>query len=411
MVNKLWTKNFSIITIGTIISMMGNAVSNFALGLVVYNSTGSTLLYSLFIIIGTLPRVLVPMVAGPYVDRSSRKRIIITIDTIYGFLFFIFAYITYIGFFNYSIFILLGLILGTLDSVYHVAYESLYPEFITEGNYSKAYSISSLIYPIANTIMVPIAGFAYEYLGVAPLFLFNSVTFFITQAVERLLVVDEAHLKAHPTAHGVKQQKHNYWDDFIEGINYIKSEPGLLAITAYFFVSSMTSASARTLLLPYFTALGKVPQYSILMSISTMGRIIGGLVHYKFRYPPEQKFKIAITVYLSVALLEGTLLYLAYPFMAIFYFLIGLLSVTSYNIRISGTQSYISSDKRGRFNGLFMMVTMLGSMIGQFASGMLGDIFPIPYIVSGFMLVNMVGALVIMLNNRPAVKRVYNQNI
>ena len=391
--------------------MMGNAVSNFALGLVVYNSTSSTFLYSLFIIIGTLPRVIVPMVAGPYVDRSSRKNIIITIDTIYGFLFLIFAYITYSGFFNYPLFVLIGLILGTLDSVYHVAYESLYPEFITEGNYSRAYSISSLIYPIANTIMVPVAGFAYQYVGVAPLFLFNSVTFFITQAVERLLVVDEAHLKARPTVDGVKQQKHNYWDDFKEGINYIKNEPGLLAITAYFFVSAMTSASARTLLLPYFTGLGKVPQYSILMSISTMGRIIGGLVHYKFRYPHEQKFKIAVTVYLLVAMLEGTLLYLTYPLMAIFYFLIGLLSVTSYNIRISGTQSYISSDKRGRFNGMFMMVTMFGSMIGQFASGLLGDMFSIPYVVSGFMLVNMIGALVIMLNNRPAVKRVYNQNI
>ena len=97
--------------------------------------------------------------------------------------------------------------------------------------------------------------------------------------------------------------------------------------------------------------------------------------------------------------------------MAIFYFLIGLLSVTSFNIRISGTQSYISPDKRGRFNGMFMMITMLGSMIGQFASGLMGDIFPIPYVVTGFMAVNMIGALVIMLNNRPSVKRVYNQNI
>ncbi len=407
--NKLWTKNFSIITFGTIISMMGNAVSNFALGLVVYNNTSSTLLYSLFIILGTLPRVIVPMIAGPYVDRSSRKSIIITIDTIYGFLFLSFAYVTYVGFFNYPIYILLSLILGTLDSVYHVAYESLYPEFITEGNYSRAYSISSLIYPIANTIMVPIAGFAYAYVGVAPLFLFNAITFFITQFVERFLEAEEAHLKN--TTDGVIKPKHNYWDDLKEGISYIKNEPGLMAITAYFFISMMTSASARTLLLPYFTSLDKVPQYSVLMSISTMGRIIGGLVHYKFRYPTEQKFKIAVCVYVSVAALEGVLLYLAYPLMAVFYFLIGLLSVTSFNIRISGTQSYISSDKRGRFNGMFMMITMLGSIIGQFASGLLGDIFPIPYVITSFMFINIIGALVIMLNNRPAVKRVYNQNI
>lgn len=391
--------------------MMGNSVSNFALGLVVYNNTSSTLLYSLFIILGTLPRVLVPMIAGPYVDRSSRKNIIISIDTIYGFLFLLFGYIAYIGYFNYSVYIAFSIILGTLDSVYHVAYESLYPEFISEGNYSKAYSISSLIYPIASTIMIPIAGFAYEWVGVAPLFFFNAVTFFITQFVERFLEIDESHLKSRPGEEGKIQKKHNYWDDLKEGITYIKNEPGLMAITAYFFISMMTSASARTLLLPYFTGLGKVSQYSVLMSISTMGRIVGGIAHYRFRYPTDHKFKIAICVYVTVAALEGVLLYLAYPLMALFYFLIGLLSVTSFNIRISGTQSYIDSDKRGRFNGMFMMITMLGSIVGQFASGILGDIFPIPYVISGFMGINIVGALVIMLNNRPAVKRVYNQNI
>lgn len=301
MSQKLWTKNFSIITIGTMISMMGYAVSNFALGIVVYNNTNSTLLYSLFMILNTLPRVLVPMVAGPFVDRYSRKNIIVNIDTIYGFLFLFFSYISYIGYFNYTFYALLGIILGTLDSFYGVAYESLYPEFISKGNFSKAYSISSLIYPIANTIMVPIAGFTYDIVGVTPLFVFNSVTFFITQAVERL--------------------------------------------------------------------------------------------------------------YVAIAFLEGIVLFTAYPIMAVINFLIGILGVTSFNIRISGTQNYISSDKRGRFNGMFMMITMLGSVIGQFTSGILGDHFPIPYVIAGSMVVNGIGALVIMLRNKDHVKKIYNQNI
>ncbi len=406
---KLWTKNFSIITIGTIISMMGNAVSNFALGLVVYNNTNSTLLYSLFIILNTLPRVLIPMIAGPFVDRYSRKNIIVNIDTIYGFLFLFFSYITYIGFFNYTFYIFLGMILGTLDSFYSVAYESLYPEFISEGNFSKAYSISSLIYPIANTIMVPIAGFAYDKVGVTPLFLFNSFTFFITQAVERLIDADEAHLRFE--SKGVSHKQRTYWSDLKDGISYIKVEPGLLAITAYFFISNLTGASTHTLFLPYFTALNMVSQYSVLMSISTFGRIIGGLLHYRFKYPTEQKFKITLFVYVAIAFLDGIMLFTAYPIMAIINFLIGILGVTSFNIRISGTQNYITSDKRGRFNGMFMMVTMLGSVIGQFTSGILGDIFPIPTVVAGFMIINAMGAFAIMLRNKTHVKKIYNQNI
>lgn len=406
---KLWTKNFSIITIGTIISMMGNAVSNFALGLVVYNNTNSTFLYSLFIILNTIPRVMVPIIAGPFVDRYSRKNIIVNIDLIYGFLFLFFSYITYIGYFNYAFFVFLGITLGSLDSFYSVAYESLYPEFISKGNFSKAYSISSLIYPIANTIMIPIAGFAYEYVGVTPLFIFNSITFFITQAVERFIDADESHLKSENK--GLCKKQRTYWSDLREGIDYIKNEPGLLAITAYFFVTNLTSASAHTLFLPYFTSLNMVSEYSILMSISTFGRIIGGLLHYRFRYPAQHKFKITLFVYIAIAFLEGIVLFTIYPVMGVINFLIGILGVTSFNIRISGTQNYIEADKRGRFNGMFMMVTMLGSVIGQFASGILGDIYPIPNVVAFFMVFNALGALVIMLSNKIHVKKIYNQNI
>lgn len=406
---KLWTKNFSIITIGTIISMMGNAVSNFALGLVVFNNTKSTLLYSLFLILNTIPKVIVPMIAGPFVDRHSRKNIIVTIDTIYGFLFLLFSYITYIGFFNYSFYIVLSMVLGSLDSFYNVAYESLYPEFISKGNFSKAYSISSLIYPIANTIMVPVAAFAYELIGVTPLFIFNSVTFFITQAVERLIDADEEHLKS--KIKNITSRRQAFFSDFKEGVSYIKGEPGLIAITAYFFISSLTFGSTQTLFLPYFTALNMVSQYSILMSISTFGRIIGGLLHYRFRYPTHQKFNIALFVYIAISILEGTVLFTVYPVMAIMNFLVGILGVTSFNIRISGTQNYISPDKRGRFNGMFMMITMLGSVVGQFFSGIFGDLFPIPYVISGFMIVNIIGALSIMLRNKTHVEKIFNQNI
>lgn len=406
---KLWTKNFSIITIGTIISMMGNAISNFALGLVVFNNTGSTLLYSLFIILNTIPKVIVPMIAGPFVDSHSRKKIIVNIDTIYGFLFLLFAFITYIGYFNYGFYIALGMTLGSLDSFYNVAYESLYPEFISKGNFSKAYSISSLIYPIANTIMIPIAGFAYEHVGVMPLFLFNSITFFITQAVERLIDADEEHLKVRNQEISTKQRA--YISDLKEGISYVSKEPGLIAITTYFFITTLAGAASGTLLLPYFTSLGMISEYSVLMSISTFGRIVGGLAHYRFKYPTHQKFNIALFVYVGISFLEGSVLFMTYPVMAIMNFLVGLLAVTSFNIRISGTQNYIPSDKRGRFNGMFMMITMLGAVIGQFASGLLGDIFPIPNVIAGFMVLNLIGAFAIMLKNKTHVEKIYNQNI
>ncbi len=162
MQQKLWTRNFTITTVGSIISMMGNAVTRFALGRVVYDNTGSSFLYAVFLLTGTVFKAFVPMIVGPYMDRVSRRNTIINTDVFYTIMFVILAIITGTGFFSFPVYLLIAIIFGVADSIYMVAYDSFYPELITPGNFSKAYSISSLLYPLANTVMVPVANQVYD---------------------------------------------------------------------------------------------------------------------------------------------------------------------------------------------------------------------------------------------------------
>ena len=48
MKKTLWSKNFTIITLGTVISAIGDTAMGFALSFVVFDTTGSTLLSALF---------------------------------------------------------------------------------------------------------------------------------------------------------------------------------------------------------------------------------------------------------------------------------------------------------------------------------------------------------------------------
>ena len=65
----LWTRDFTIITLGTVVSMFGSAVSGFAIGLLVLDYTSSVFLYALFMVCYSLPRIVLPLLAGPYLDR------------------------------------------------------------------------------------------------------------------------------------------------------------------------------------------------------------------------------------------------------------------------------------------------------------------------------------------------------
>jgi len=302
--NKLWTRDFTILTLGTVVSMLGNAVAGFAIGLLVYEKTESVLLYALFMTCYSLPRIVLPMVAGPYLDRFSRKRVLYTLDFASAALYSVFFVLLLNEYFDYTAYLLMSMIIGGIDSVYSVAYESFYPLLISEGNMTRAYSVESLIFPLSNAIMVPVAGICYRTIGLAPLFLFNAVTFLIAAIAETQIKAIETHIEnAVERFNGSR-----FVRDLKEGFAYLKRERGLNAITWFFFVMMLTSSVCMTLALPYFkslTLVDGVMQYTFVMSANTIGRLIGGSVHYFYRYPALKKYNIALFVYIAISIIDG----------------------------------------------------------------------------------------------------------
>jgi MFS family permease len=407
---KLWTRDFTILTLGTVISMLGNAVAGFAIGLLVLDKTDSVLLYALFMTCYSLPRIVLPMFAGPYLDRFSRKRVIYTLDFLSAALYAIFFVLLLRGYFNYTAYLLMSMLIGSIDSVYTVAYESFYPLLISEGNFTRAYSIESLIYPLSSAIMVPIAGLCYKTIGLAPLFLFNSVTFLIAAIAETQIKKVETHIaKAAERFNGSR-----FMHDLKDGFAYLKRERGLNAITWFFFVMMLTSSVCLTLALPYFKNLKGVDgimQYTFVMGANTIGRLIGGGVQYFFRYPAEKKYHIALFVYIAISLIDGAYLFFPFWVMLLFMLMDGMLGVTSYNIRISSTQNYLPDEMRGRFNGLFQMLIILGTIIGQLIAGAIGDLLPIRWVVAVCMGITALSVFVIIVPNGDHVKKIYNVNV
>lgn len=409
-VPPLWTRDFTIITLGTVVSMFGSAVSGFAIGLLVLDYTSSVFLYALFMVCYSLPRIVLPLLAGPYLDRFSRKRVIYSLDFLSSAIFLGLYFLLSRGYFNYTVFLLVAMFIGGIDSVYTVAYDSFYPTLISRGNYQRAYSVSSLIYPLASTIMVPIAGVCYKTIGLAPLFLFNALSFLIAAIFETQIRAAETHTASHAQEHFSFRR---FRSDLSDGLSYLKKERGLGTITVYFFLTMLCSSVCSTVTLPYFKTLGTqgVEMYSVVMSVATAGRIIGGALQYRFRYPPAKKYLIAVFVYISICVFDGSYLFLPFAGMLVLNFLTGVFGVTSYNIRISSTQNYVKEEMRGRFNGVFQMLNILGSILGQLIAGVLGGVLPMRGLVAGAMALNILGVLLILLPRSEEVKRIYNMDI
>ena len=135
---SLWTRDFTIITVGSVISMFGNALAGFAISLFVLDYTDMPLYYAVFVFLYTLPQLAAPLIAGPLMDRFSRRKTIYSLDFLSAGVYLLIALVLHLGLMRFWLLAAMTLVIGTIHSTYQVAYQSFYPMLITEGNFSKA---------------------------------------------------------------------------------------------------------------------------------------------------------------------------------------------------------------------------------------------------------------------------------
>ena len=142
---------------------------------------------------------------------------------------------------------------------------------------------------------------------------------------------------------------------------------------------SLAGGASEVITLPWFKGNFDNGEYTYMFVwvFMVIGRVIGGIINYRVKLPVAKKFSIALIVYIVSSSLEGAYLYTPITIMQIMCFLIGILSATSYNIRISSTQSYVPDERKGRFNGAFLMLNTIGMLIGELTAGLLSEVVPL----------------------------------
>ena len=407
--NPLWTRDFTIITLGSVVSMVGNSLSGFAMSLMVLDYTSSSLFYAIYIMVFTLPQLIVPVFSGAILDRFSRKKTIYTLDYISSILYLTVGLLLFNGWFNYPLFALFVFILGSIQSIYQVAYQSFYPMLISEGNFSKAYSVASMLESV-TVFIVPVSTLVYNVFGIGPLMLANALCFFIAATVETRIKTEEKYV-ADQKATEEKNKIHQMLSDTKKGFEYLWQEKGLFFIALYFLFSSISGGASNVIYLPYMKANFAHGEYYYLLfgGFMMLGRVITSSWHYRNKLPVNKKFLITFIVYTTLSLINGALLYLPLTIMFILGFIQGCMGVTSYTIRISATQSYVPDEKKGRFNGAFNMLSVLGCLIGEGIAGVLSELMDMRLVVVLVEVVVFASAVLIMGGGRKSVAPIYNR--
>lgn len=405
MKNTLWTKNFTIITLGTVISAIGGVAMGFALSFVVFDNTGSTLMMALFAAASSLPGIILPVLLSPYLDNFRRKPVIVGLDYLSAVIYLLFGLYLLKHSFSLPLYLLFSLACGSIGSVYNLAYESLYPNLIPEGFAQRGYTVSGMLYPTVTMVMTPVASILYTRLGLGVLCIGEGLLLAAAASVETQIRVEE-HTKP-----GGKFSFSDYIGDFKEGFRYLKKEKGLLRIYGYMPITQGISQATEPLIRAWFrTAPGlNLTMYALFTTAEFIGRTIGGLVHYKFEIPPEKRFSLAYLVYVTYNIMDTVLLWLGFPLMLINRGICGFLGINSATLRASSVQNYLPDNMRAKVNAVFNMLYALVPTLLTLAVGALGEMMDYRLCVTLVSAAGLLPCYLIMWRGREDVKKVYNR--
>jgi DHA3 family macrolide efflux protein-like MFS transporter len=265
-------RSFIVLWLGQVVSLLGTSLSGFALGIWVYQTTGSVTRFAIIALTTSLPRVLLAPVAGALVDRWSRKRMIILGDT--G------AALSTLG-------ILLLLSFGTIEP-WHIyvatafaavcsvaqapAYSASVPLLVPERHLGRANGMVQLGEAAAR-IAAPIsAGALLGIVGLRGVVLIDLATFVF--AIGTLLFV---HIPS-PIKTAVGQAgKGRLRDEILEGWRYLRGQRGLLALMMLFTMSNFFVGMIEVLVTPLVLSTGTPAELGQVMTIGGVGMLVGSL--------------------------------------------------------------------------------------------------------------------------------------
>ncbi|NLY62739.1 MAG: MFS transporter [Erysipelothrix sp.] len=400
---SLWTKNFTLMFTGTVLSGLGGVGMNVAMSVIVFDYTQSTFLTSLFTAILFIPVLVLPLFIGSIVDRQDPHKLLLKNETfLLGVYSLIFVFYYFFGF-QYWPILIFFVFTSSFSLISDLSSQTISAQLMPKHLMSQGYSILSTIYPLCQVIVVPFALYLYNTYGFALLILI----FIILSTCDLLLEIQIKYDFTYDVDKGSSFK--DTVMDMKEGFAYLKSNVPVFNVFKFFTVSTIASGSG-SLLYPFFASSSHltIENYGLLMSITSMGYMFGGFFHYFVEIPKKKRYLVAISIYAMFIIFESVFLFMPLLIMLLMKFMMGLGGMNSSNIRNTAVQASIEDIYRGKVNGVFAMMMGFANIVGNLLFGTLAEFIPIPVAIIFAQSIYAVTLIVVALPRKYKLKELYN---
>ena len=404
---RLWNRNFALLWQGQLVSSLGKQAFAVTAMLWLKDVTGSGSIMGLVMMAAMLPPVLLGPVAGVFVDRWDRRKIIAYTDIAGGLVVLAAALLFFLlpgarGLLIAAVFAV-TLATGLLDTFSQPSISSSVPLLVPKEKLEAANSLNMSGVQLAVFGAQGSSGLLYTILGAPLLVLWNALTYLyagITELFMRIprnaqTSVQKEREKLHPW--------HRFRLEFAEGLRYLRGERGLLTLVLVYAVLNFL-ISPVLVTLPFFATdflgLGAA-WYGYLMAAFGLGAVLGYIVAGAFPTRGRAR-ELAVNASLAVqTVLTLVALVFKAPAAELAIFLVIGLTGGVMNVNINTLiQLSVPPDYMGRVQGIMTTICAGAMPLGMALSGFLFDLsgqnVSLMFIVSGVAsLVAVVAALMV----------------
>ena len=268
--DRLFSRDFTLMVIGQIISLLGNAVLRFALPLQVLDATGSAAAFGGVLALSMVPVLLCSPLGGVLADRVPRQRIMWGLDFFtaalaagYGLLF--------AG--GHSVAAVGGMmvLLSAIQALYQPSVQASIPVLVAEEHLPAANGVVAQVQALSSLLGPILGGVLYGWVGLAPIVWVGAACFFGSAVMELFLRIPFRRREdgGAPLAAVGRDLRD-------AGVFLVREQPGLLRVLALIALINLFLVG-----LPYLIkiTLGLSSQlYSFAEAALSLGSILGGML-------------------------------------------------------------------------------------------------------------------------------------
>ncbi len=386
---------FARMWLAQLVSTIGDSFTMIAAGIYVYRLTGSSLQVGLMLMATSVPTLLIGMIAGVFVDRYDRKRIMIAADLSRAVLV---SLIPFLVAQNIAWLYIIVMLVSAIGTFFHPAYDSVVPEVASDEELAAANS------------MIAISSFGSTAIGFAASGLLAAISLELAFYIDGVSYLFSAlllmGLSVAPLKVEDKTSVRVVLDNLRGGVRYVFASPLLRSLLGVGLIYAFFVGLGNTLLLPF--ALEELHatefEYGLQEGLTSVGFVIGSLALARY----FDRWREGVWMILS--LLGMAVTYLLYAMADSVWVAIVIITISGFTnapygiARRTVMQRNTEREIRGRVGGAFMTINHVMMLLGMAAAG-LADLYGARTMMLATAVVNFVGVGVALVSpgiGRPA---------